>query len=74
MAILEAMDDIVFSSTAQILRTFGKLSGRPQVLDLFVDEAGLKAWLERHKEGSPSEAARAWTIRHQERHCKKRRS
>jgi hypothetical protein len=41
----EAMDEIVSSTTAEVMETFGKLFGRPQVLDLPVDEAGLKAWI-----------------------------
>jgi hypothetical protein len=69
----EAMDEIVFSSTTQIMETFGKLFGPPRVLDLPVDEAGLKAWLERQKDGNPLEAARAWAAGYQERHRKKRR-
>jgi len=69
----EAMDEIVFSTTTQIMETFGRLFGRPQVLDLSVDEAGLKAWLERMEEGNPLEAARKWAIGYQDRHRKKRR-
>ena len=69
----EAIDEIVFSTTTQIMETFGKLFGRPQVLDLPVDEAGLKTWLERQKDGNPLEAARAWAAGYQERHRKKRR-
>ncbi len=69
----EAMDEIVFSTTTQIMETFGKLFRQPQVLDLPVDEAGLKAWLERQKDGNPVEAARAWAAGYQERHRKKRR-
>ena len=69
----EALDEIVFFTTTQIMETFGKLFGRPQVLDLPVDEAGLKAWLERHKGGNPLEAARAWAVGHRERHRKTRR-
>jgi hypothetical protein len=67
----EAMDEIVFATTTQIMETFGKLFGAPQVLDLPVDEAGLKAWLERQKDGNPLEAARAWAAGYQERHRKK---
>jgi hypothetical protein len=70
----EAMDEIVFSTTTQIMETFGKLFGRPQVLDLPVDEAGLKAWLERHKDRNPLEAARTWAAGYQERQRKRRRS
>src|SRR6266481_4410302 len=64
----EAMDEIVFSTTTQIMETFGKLFGQPQVLDLPVNEDGLKAWIERQKDGNPLEAARAWAAGYQERH------
>jgi hypothetical protein len=67
------MDEIVFSTTAGVMETFAKLLGRPRVLDLPIDEAGLKAWLERHKDGKPLEAARAWAVGYQERYRKKRR-
>ena|SRR5215469_4060275 len=69
----EAMDEIVFTTTTQIMETFGKLFGRPQVLDLPVDEAGLKAWLERQEHGDPLQAARAWAVGFRERSRKKRR-
>jgi hypothetical protein len=69
----EAMDEIVFSTTAQVMETFGRLFGRPQVVDLAVDEAGLKAWIERQKSGNPLEAAREWAVGYTERHRKKRR-
>ena len=68
----EAMDEIVFSTTTQIMETFGKLFGAPQVLDLAVDEAGLKAWLERQKDGNPLEAARVWAKEYKIRHRKDR--
>ena len=45
----------------------------PQVLDVPVDEAGLKAWIERQKSGNPLEAAREWAVGYKERHRKKRR-
>ena len=69
----EAIDEIVFTSTTQIMETFGKLFGRPQVHDLPVDEAGLRAWIERQKTGDPLQAARDWAVGYQERHRKKRR-
>src|SRR5437588_3095626 len=56
----EAMDEIVFPSLPKVMETFGRLMGRPQVVDLPIDEAGLKAWIERQKSGDPLEAARAW--------------
>jgi hypothetical protein len=70
----EAMDEIVFSTTTEVMETFGKLFGRPQVLDLPVDEAGLQAWIERQKTGDPLQAARNWAAGYQERHRKKRRA
>jgi hypothetical protein len=69
----EAMDEIVFATTAEVMETFGKLLGRPRVLDLPVDEAGLQAWIERQKSGNPLEAARAWAAGYQLRRRKKRR-
>jgi hypothetical protein len=68
----EGMDEIVFSTTTDVMETFGKLMGRPQVLDLPVDEAGLKAWIERQKSGNPLEAARAWAKEYKIRHQKDR--
>ena len=50
----EAIDEIVFSNTTEVMEAFGKLMGRPQVLDVPVDEAGLKAW------DRTSEAAIHW--------------
>src|SRR5499427_2208182 len=64
----EVMDEIVFSTTTQIMETFGKLFGKPRVLNLPVDGEGLKAWLERQKGGNPLEAARAWAKEYKMRH------
>jgi hypothetical protein len=70
----EAMDEIVFFTTAEVMTTFGKLFGRPQVLNLPVDEAGLNDWIERQKSGNPLEAAKAWATGYHERHRKRRRT
>src|SRR4029434_3621173 len=69
----EVMDEIVFSTTTQVMETFGKLMGRPQVLDLPVDQAGLNAWIERQKSGNPLEAAHEWAVGYRERRRRKRR-
>jgi hypothetical protein len=69
----EAMDELVFPNVTKVMEVFGKLMGRPQVLDLPVDEAGLKAWIERQKSGNPLEAAREWAVGYRERRRKKRR-
>jgi hypothetical protein len=70
----EAMDEIIFTSTTQVMDVFGKLLGRPQIVDLPIDEAGLGAWIERQKSGNPLEAARAWAAGYTDRRRKKRRS
>jgi hypothetical protein len=69
----EAVDEIVFFTTTEVMETFGKLMGRPQVLDLPVDDAGLKAWIELQKSGNPLEAAREWAVGYRVRRRKKRR-
>ena len=69
----EVLDEIVFSTTTQIMETFGKLFGQPRVLDLPINAAGLKAWLERQESENPLEAARTWAVGYQQRYRKKRR-
>ena len=68
----EAMDEIVFTTVAKVMERFGKLVGRPRVLDLPIDEEGLKAWIERREHGDPLEAARAWAKEYKMRHRKDR--
>ena len=68
----EAMDEIVFSTTTQVMETFGKLFGAARVLDLPVNEEGLKAWIERQEHGDPLEAARAWAKEYKVRRRKDR--
>ena len=65
----EAMDEIVFPSTIKVIETFGRLFGRPRVLDLPIDEAGLSAWMERYS-SNPLQAVRAWVAQYQKRHRK----
>jgi hypothetical protein len=64
----EAMDEIVFSGMTQVMETFGKLIGRPEVLNLSVDKDGLNAWIQRQKKGDPLESARAWALQYKTRH------
>jgi hypothetical protein len=68
----EAMDEIVFTTTAKVMERFGKLFGTPRVLDLPIDEEGLKEWIERQERGDPLEAARAWAKEYKMRHRKDR--
>jgi hypothetical protein len=65
----EAMDEIVFPSTIKVVETFGRLLGRPRVLDLPIGEAGLNAWIERYS-SNPLQAVRAWVTHYQKRHRK----
>jgi hypothetical protein len=55
----------------KVMETFGKLFGRPRVLDLPIDEAGLNAWIERHN-SDPLQAVRGWVAQYKERHLKDR--
>ena len=64
----EAMDELVFDSMSDVIAKMGKLFGRPRVLDLPIDEAGLKAWLERQNTGDPLQAARTWASDYKTRH------
>lgn len=68
----EAMDELVFTNMAQVMATFARLTARPQVVDLPVDEAGLNAWIERQKESDPLQRARAWAVEYKARHLGKR--
>jgi hypothetical protein len=70
----EVIDEIVFSTTTELMEAFGKLIGRPHVLDLPIDEAALKSWIERQKTGNPLEAARERAEGYRQRDRKKRRS
>jgi hypothetical protein len=66
----EVMDEIVFTSTAQVMETFGRLTGRPRFADLPVDEQGLKTWIEKQEGRNPLESAQAWAVNYHERHRK----
>lgn len=69
----EAMDELVFPSMAEVMGAFGKLIGRPRVLDLPIDKAGLQAWLDRHEGGNPLQAAYAWAVDYRKRQRDKRK-
>ncbi|HXX42861.1 MAG TPA: hypothetical protein VEI58_11425, partial [Chthoniobacterales bacterium] len=62
--------EIVFTSTAQVMETFGKLTGRPRIAELAIDSAGLEAWIKRQEGRNPLEAAQQWAISYHERHRK----
>jgi hypothetical protein len=64
----EAMDEIVFPAIAKVMETFAILTGRPRVLDLPVDKAGLEACLARQKGSDPMQAAQAWASQYKKRH------
>jgi hypothetical protein len=65
----EAIDDIVFPGITRVMEAFGKLFGRPRVLDLPIDEAGLKAWIELYG-SDPLQAVRGWVAEYRKRHRK----
>ena len=65
----EAIDEIVFPSMTKIMETVGKLFGRPRVLELPIDEAGLTAWIERNS-SDPLQAVRGWVAQYKVRHRK----
>jgi hypothetical protein len=67
----EVIDEIVFPSMVEVMETFGRLFGRPQVLDLPVDEKGLEAWIDRYS-ADPLQAARTWVEQYKARHRKDR--
>jgi hypothetical protein len=69
----EVIDEIVFSTTTEVMEAFARLLGQPRVLELPIDEVGLKAWIERQKSGNPLEATHEWVAGYRERHRKKRR-
>src|SRR4029453_19568068 len=69
----EAIDELVFPTVAKVMEAFGKLFGRPRVLDLPIDEEGLKAGFERKEHGNPWKAARVWASQYKKRHPEKSR-
>jgi hypothetical protein len=65
----EAVDEIVFPSITRVMERFEKLFGRARVLDLPVNEAGLKAWIELNS-NNPLQAVRGWVAQYKKRHRK----
>ena len=66
----EVLDEIVFPSIPKVMETFGRLFGRPRVVDLPINEEGLKAWIEKQESRHPLEGARAWAIEYKKRRRK----
>jgi len=64
----EALDEAVFPTMAEVMTVFGRLIGPAQVVDLPIDEEGLKAWIARQTGSNPAEGARAWAQQYKERH------
>ena len=63
----EAMDELVFPTVAKVMETFGRLFGKPRILQLPVDEEGLKTWIARQKGKNPLQSAREWAIQYRAR-------
>src|SRR5258708_22405554 len=49
----EAIDEIVFSTTTEVMEAFARLLCQPRILELPIDEAGHNAWIESPKNGNP---------------------
>lgn len=64
----EAMVDLFFGSSREIVERFNDLGPTPYVLELPVDPAGLAAWLARSKNENLVEEARSWAAAYWERH------
>ena len=64
----EVLDEAVFPTMAEVMTTFGRLIGPPQVVDFPIDEEGLKAWIARQTGSNLVEGARAWAQQYKERH------
>jgi len=69
----EAMDELVFRTMGEVMEVFGKLIGRPRVVELPVDKDGLKKWLDRHEGGNPFHAAQLWAVEYRKRQRDRRR-
>ena len=69
----DVMDELVFNTTAQVMQTMAGLTGKPEVVDLPIDEAGLKAWSSRQTSTDPVQAAHAWAQQYKERHRKQQK-
>ncbi|MGB8340272.1 MAG: hypothetical protein WCE51_01675 [Chthoniobacterales bacterium] len=69
----EAMDELVFRTMGEVMEAFGKLIGRPRVVELPVDKEGLEKWLDRHEGGNPFHAAQLWAVEHRKRQRDRRR-
>lgn len=68
----EAMDELVFPNMPEVMKTFRKMTGRPEVLELPIDKQGLQVWLDRHAGGSNLQAAQAWAAEYRKRQRDKR--
>ena len=64
----ELMDELVFPTMAEVIQKFTSLLGKPRILDLPVNEEGLKEWIEKQKHGNPLVAAQAWAAEYRKRH------
>jgi len=69
----DVMDKLVFNTTAEVMQTMARLTGKPEVVELPIDEAGLKAWSSRQTSTDPVQAAHAWAQQYKERHRKQQK-
>ena len=57
------IDEIVFQNMSDVMTLFGRLIGPPRVLDMPIDEAGLKEWHAQHEGKDSLASARVWAKR-----------
>ena len=64
----ELMDELVFPTMAEVIHKFSTLMGKPRILDLPVNEEGLKTWIDKQTHGNPLQAAQTWAAEYRKRH------
>jgi len=69
----DVMDELVFNTTVEVMKTMARLTGKPEVVDLPIDEAGLKAWSSRQTSGDLVQAAQAWAQQYKERQSQQKK-
>lgn len=68
----ELMDELVFPAMTQVMQVFARLAGPPLVVDLPVDENGLKAWVAKQEGRDALESAKAWASEYKKRRREKK--
>jgi hypothetical protein len=64
----DALEEVLFDTTAAIMELLGSLPLEPDILDLPVSDEGLRAFLARIQGSNGLEATRRWVLSYKERH------